>query len=304
MDNPVLGRSGASLTVTSFVSASHPTESCGVNGLPLTPHSISILGAAQLLLTCHHPNLGNYLDIQRGKHQRIIFVVETWSKSLRNVGMADMSEERLLDVAREILLASAYLNQMNMINMNISRDNVMLTDDGDVKLSNYGLGRMTNYGAWVDFPVGDPRMTAPEILRQPRNNEVDKNILSESGDLSITTIPAEPGVPYPANVDTWSLGMLLASLCLDLPVLWPGTKVEYFSPKVVQIFLLNFNQGPPVGQEGCQPRGVRGRGCCTGEGGQRARMCWASGHYPSGSQYFQSLSDSRVSVVRSFVILV
>ena len=44
MDTPILGLAGASFGVTSFVSSSHPTESCGINGLPLTPHSISILG--------------------------------------------------------------------------------------------------------------------------------------------------------------------------------------------------------------------------------------------------------------------
>ena len=38
MDTPELGLAGASLAVSSFVSASHPTESCGINGLPLTPH--------------------------------------------------------------------------------------------------------------------------------------------------------------------------------------------------------------------------------------------------------------------------
>ena len=60
MDTPELGLAGASLAVSSFVSASHPTESCGINGLPLTPHSISILGAGQLLLTCQHQNLTRY----------------------------------------------------------------------------------------------------------------------------------------------------------------------------------------------------------------------------------------------------
>ena len=64
---------------------SHPAESCGLNGLPLTPHSISILGAAQILLTCDHSNLARYLDIQRGKHQRIVVVGESWSNNLRHM---------------------------------------------------------------------------------------------------------------------------------------------------------------------------------------------------------------------------
>lgn len=80
-----LGLGGAALGVSSFVASSHPAESCGLNGLPLTPPSISIQGAGQLLLTANHPNLARYLHIQRGKHQRIILVVEKWERSLKTL---------------------------------------------------------------------------------------------------------------------------------------------------------------------------------------------------------------------------
>lgn len=57
MELDATGMAGAGLAVTSFVASSHPAESCGLNGLPLTPHSTAILGAGQLLLTCRHPHL-------------------------------------------------------------------------------------------------------------------------------------------------------------------------------------------------------------------------------------------------------
>ena len=236
METPRLGLAGAQLSVTSFVSSSHPTESCGINGLPLTPHSISILGAAQLLLTCEHGNLARYLDVQRGKHQRIILVVETWQNNLSNLSMADMTELSLLNISRQVLLATAYLNEMNIVNTNISRRNIMLTEDGDVKLFNFGLGRMTNYGEWVDFPCGDPRLTAPEILRQERRVESLSSLTDvQFSELSITTIPPEPVVSLASNVDTWSLGMVLASLALDIPELWPGVKVVQVIRKVASL---------------------------------------------------------------------
>ena len=56
-----------------------------------------------------------------------------------------------------------------------------------------------------------------------------------SGDISITTIPPEPELPYHFNVDTWSLGMLLTSICLDIPQLWPGAKVWQVIRKVVSL---------------------------------------------------------------------
>lgn len=51
-----------------YFAKNHPGETCGSNGLPLTPSSISILGRAQILLKLEHKNLCTYLDIIRGKH--------------------------------------------------------------------------------------------------------------------------------------------------------------------------------------------------------------------------------------------
>jgi len=235
MEAPRLGLGGARLGVTSFVSSSHPAESCGLNGLPLTPHSISILGASQILLTCRHENLARYLDVQRGKHQRIVVVGESWPKSLKNLDQAEITEEILLHISKQILLATAYLNQMNIVNLNISKENVMLTDKGDVKLFNYGLGRMTNYGLWVAFPVGDPRLTAPEVFKHGSRVEQIPNLMETTGEVSITTIPSETGPPYSPSSDTWSLGLLLASLTLDIPMLWPQARVGQVVRKVLSL---------------------------------------------------------------------
>ena len=60
MDLDTVGLRGASFAVSSFVASSHPLESCGLNGLPLTPHSTAIQGGAQLLLTCRHQHLARW----------------------------------------------------------------------------------------------------------------------------------------------------------------------------------------------------------------------------------------------------
>lgn len=54
-----------------FFAKNHPGETCGSNGLPLTPSSITILGRSQRLLTIEHANLCTYLDIIRGKHGKL-----------------------------------------------------------------------------------------------------------------------------------------------------------------------------------------------------------------------------------------
>lgn len=62
-----------------FFAKIHPGETCGSNGLPLTPNSITILGRAQKLKTIDHPNLSIYVDVIRGKHGK--FVVELYLNS-------------------------------------------------------------------------------------------------------------------------------------------------------------------------------------------------------------------------------
>jgi len=156
------------IIIVAFLLLSHPADSCGLNGLPLTPHSISILGNGQILKIANHPNLAKYLDVTRGKHQRIVVVSEFWKRTLRHAFSRDAgrrahSEEELLRMVSQILSALAYLNQMKMVNLNLRPETIMLDEEDNVKLFGYGLGKMTDYGRLVAFPIGDPRLTAPEV---------------------------------------------------------------------------------------------------------------------------------------------
>ena len=60
--------SKSEIGISTFLASVHPADTCGTNGLPLTPNSIVIYGKFQRLKTLHHPNLCEYLDIVRGKH--------------------------------------------------------------------------------------------------------------------------------------------------------------------------------------------------------------------------------------------
>lgn len=51
-----------------FFARPHESDTCGTNGLPLTPNSITIYGKAQMLKAIDHPNLCRYLDVIRSKH--------------------------------------------------------------------------------------------------------------------------------------------------------------------------------------------------------------------------------------------
>jgi len=232
---------GGYLSLTSFVASSHPADSCGLNGLPLTPNSVKVLGNGQLLKAVNHPNLAHYLDIVRGKRQRIAVVSECWKKNLRSLqqesGDVVQSADCLMDMAAQILSGLSYLNSMNIINLNLTPENIMFDDDGKVKLFGYGYGRMTDYGRLVSFPIGSPRYTAPDVLRRGMQTEVPLELSLDmaSSMEAPTTIPEEIDVPDLPQVDVWSLGMILARQIFQINEFWSTLKVGQVLRKILSL---------------------------------------------------------------------
>uniref|UniRef100_A0A8C8HMI5 TBC domain-containing protein kinase-like protein n=1 Tax=Oncorhynchus tshawytscha TaxID=74940 RepID=A0A8C8HMI5_ONCTS len=126
----------AQLGAFTFFASALPHDVCGSNGLPLTPNSIKILGRFQLLKTISHPRLCQYVDISRGKHERLVVVTEHYESSLN-------------DFQKQVQTADCH----HVI-------------DGKVKLAKFGLYYMTDHGADVDFPIGYPSYLAPEVIAQ------------------------------------------------------------------------------------------------------------------------------------------
>ena len=56
------------LGASTFCAQQHGAEECDCKGLPLTPHSINIVGRFQSLLDLDHPGLCAYLDIKRSRN--------------------------------------------------------------------------------------------------------------------------------------------------------------------------------------------------------------------------------------------
>ncbi|XP_045492312.1 TBC domain-containing protein kinase-like protein [Colias croceus] len=176
-----------------YFAKNHPGETCGSNGLPLTPSSVTILGRAQRLLTIEHPNLCTYLDIIRGKHERIIVVAEVIGKPLSE-HLSKFSIPEVTSIALQVAKAMQYLHEQEITHRILSDDNILLDNCGRVKLFNYGMFYMTDGGKEVPFPLGLPRYLSPET------------ILNGGG----------------PSADIWNFGIILLELCLGK--LWSSLK--------------------------------------------------------------------------------
>uniref|UniRef100_A0A674MP71 TBC domain-containing protein kinase-like protein n=1 Tax=Takifugu rubripes TaxID=31033 RepID=A0A674MP71_TAKRU len=192
----------AQLGAFTFFASALPHDVCGSNGLPLTPNSIKILGRFQILKTMSHPRLCQYVDISRGKHERLIVVAEHYESNLSDFqkqGKA-VSPEKVLQVAYEVLEGLEFMNKHGLVHRALGAHNVLMDCKGNVKLAKFGLYHMTDHGADVDFPIGYPAYLAPEVIAQGCFHPSDSS-------------HDEAPLPSGPKTDVWSLGVLLFELC-------------------------------------------------------------------------------------------
>ncbi|CAG5928564.1 unnamed protein product [Menidia menidia] len=191
----------AQLGAFTFFASALPHDVCGSNGLPLTPNSIKILGRFQILKTISHPRLCQYVDISRGKHERLIVVSEHYASSLSGFKQGHIiSPEKLLQIAYGVLEGLEFMNKNGLVHRALSAHNVLMDYKGNVKLAKFGLYHMTDHGADVDFPIGYPSYLSPEVIAQGSFHPSD---------------PSHDEAPLPSGpkTDVWSLGVLLFELC-------------------------------------------------------------------------------------------
>uniref|UniRef100_A0A8C8RNL7 TBC domain-containing protein kinase-like protein n=1 Tax=Pelusios castaneus TaxID=367368 RepID=A0A8C8RNL7_9SAUR len=188
---------------STFFASALPHDVCGSNGLPLTPNSIKILGRFQILKTITHPRLCQYVDISRGKHERLVVAAEHCEKSLEDLlrDRKPVSFSRIVHIAFEVLQGLQYMNKHGMVHRALSPHNILMDQEGHIKLAKFGLYHMTAHGVDVDFPIGYPSYLAPEVIAQGFVKPSDHT-------------QCEKLLPSGPKSDVWSLGIILFDLCV------------------------------------------------------------------------------------------
>lgn len=204
-----------------FFASAHAIDVCGINGLPLTPNSIRVLGRFQKLRSLKHPGLCSYLDIKRGKHERVMIVSEHYQDNLQNLEMRTSlkSPKILAKRAFEILDALSYLHIHGVIHRYLSPQSIRFDCEGHVKISNFGLYYITECGTTVSFPIGVPKYMPPEVLA--------RGLIDSSS----------------RKCDIWSLGIILLELILEIS-LWCDFTLENLLKEIIS--LLKFDNGHEI----------------------------------------------------------
>mmetsp|Transcript_13471 Transcript_13471/g.20412 ORF Transcript_13471/g.20412 Transcript_13471/m.20412 type:complete len:519 (+) Transcript_13471:54-1610(+) len=112
---------------------------------------------------------------------------------LMNINQTTLSEEQICAIVKDSLLGLKYLHALGKVHRDIKAGNILLTEQGDVKLADFGVsGELTKTVSKCDSIIGTPYWMAPEVIS---------------------------GTKYNARADIWSLGITCIEMAEGKPPL-------------------------------------------------------------------------------------
>jgi len=155
----------------------------------------------EILRKCHHQNLVSYWGaLVNGEDIWIImdFCRAGSIDDVMNRCRDTLSEREVKYVVYNTLLGLSYLHRHNVIHRDIKAANVLLTEEGHVKIADFGVSKELGPEAKCNTLTGSPYWMAPEVLNMK-------------------------GREYSFKADIWSLGITCIEMSTGAPPLYDST---------------------------------------------------------------------------------
>ena len=188
-----------------------------------------VLNEVNFLRDCQHPNIVGYFGcyMKKGavKGQKIVWIcmefcgggsVESAYKSTK----IPLLEPEIQVIIRESLLGLAFLHDCQKLHRDIKCGNILLTEDGQVKLADFGVStQLTRTLAKRNTFIGTPYWMAPEVITSEQQGTFYDH-KSDIWSLAITSI--EMAECAPPMFDMHPMRVLFMIPKMDAPTLKPG----------------------------------------------------------------------------------
>ncbi|XP_027361671.1 uncharacterized protein LOC113869515 isoform X2 [Abrus precatorius] len=153
-----------------------------------------IRGEIEMLQQCNHPNVVRYLGSYQGEEYLWIVMEFCGGGSvadLMNVTEEPLDEGQIAYICREALKGLEYLHSIFKVHRDIKGGNILLTEQGDVKLGDFGVAaQLTRTMSKRNTFIGTPHWMAPEVIQESR---------------------------YDGKVDVWALGVSAIEMAEGVP---------------------------------------------------------------------------------------
>ncbi|XP_047307846.1 serine/threonine-protein kinase dst2 [Impatiens glandulifera] len=175
----------------------HTSEMVAIKVISLTEGEEGyeeIRGEIEMLQQCCHPNVVRYLGSYQGEEYLWIVMEYCGGGSvadLMSVTDDPLEECQIAYICREALKGLSYLHSIFKVHRDIKGGNILLTEQGEVKLGDFGVAaQLTRTMSKRNTFIGTPHWMAPEVIQENR---------------------------YDVKVDVWALGVSAIEMAEGLP---------------------------------------------------------------------------------------
>lgn len=194
-----LGRGSYGSVYTARSRQSKSNELVAVKIIPLTDNDEvdSIQKEIAILSVCNHPNVVRYYGSYRTPDALWISMEYCAGGSVSDVMHAlgrPLEEDMIAYVCSEVLKGLSYLHSNGRVHRDIKCGNILLTDQGEVKLADFGVAaQLTSTLSKRNTFIGTPHWMAPEVIQSSS---------------------------YDGKVDIWALGITAIEMAERYPPRW------------------------------------------------------------------------------------
>ncbi|XP_062212448.1 serine/threonine-protein kinase 1-like [Phragmites australis] len=153
-----------------------------------------IRGEIEMLQQCSHPNVVRYFGSYQGEEYLWIIMEYCGGGSVADlIGITEepLDESQIAYICREALKGLAYLHSIFKVHRDIKGGNILLTEQGEVKLGDFGVAaQLTRTMSKRNTFIGTPHWMAPEVIQENR---------------------------YDGKVDVWALGVSAIEMAEGMP---------------------------------------------------------------------------------------
>lgn len=158
-----------------------------------------IRGEIEMLQQCNHPNVVRYFGSYQSEEYLWIVMEYCGGGSvsdLMNITYEPLEEHQIAYICREALKGLSYLHSIFKVHRDIKGGNILLTEQGEVKLGDFGVAaQLTRTMSKRNTFIGTPHWMAPEVIQESRyDGKVDVWA------LGVSAIEMAEGAPPRANV--------------------------------------------------------------------------------------------------------